>query len=232
MGIPVSGNTDKSTSGGEGCPPHTSHGWRKANSRQLTTFSEVHSHASGDHVALPVVEIAGIAAILDELEVTVFVGALEIPPAEAVAHASTNRVAIVEVGMGQRDQRGLRRTVAGSEFGLALYMYEDALVGTEVVFEHNWNLQQFQIVTNHDLVVDGGNGEIDLAHLGVDGEREIAGGLESEPTEDGELLGMIGGVGRKADFAAGYDAGASDLGGGLLHNNVAVNVNYSAVDNR
>jgi hypothetical protein len=60
----------------------------------------------------------------------------------------------------------------------------------------------------------------------------MAGGLESEPAEDGELLRIIGGVGRKANFAAGYDAGASDLRGGLFHGNVAINVDDSAVDDR
>jgi hypothetical protein len=203
------------TAGAEGC-------------RRL---SEDQADASRDHVAAPVVEIAGIIGVRRKLQVAGFVGALRIPFAKGIAHGSAQGVAMVEVGMGQYDQRAAVRAVAGSEFGLALNMDEGPLVRTKFVLDYDRHLQKLEIVANQDLIFESGGRKIDPADLGVDAEGKIM-GSEGETAVDGELFGVIGIVGGDADFAAGDDAGTAVFGGRLFHDQFAIQIEDWAVDRR
>src|ERR1700728_2377324 len=190
-----------------------------------------HAHSCRDHVALPIVEIARIVGVLIELEVAGFVGSLGIPLAKGVAHISAQGVAMVEVGMGQYDeQSGRGGAEAGCEFRPALDMHEGALVRSEFVFENDWGFDQFHVVANQNLVIHSGDGEIDLAHLSVDGDGEIAVHREDQTAEDGELLGMIGVVGGYADFASRDDARTTVLDRRFFHHHVAVEIEVSTGD--
>src|ERR1700683_468028 len=190
-----------------------------------------HAHPCRDHVALPIVEIARIVGVLIELEVAGFVGSLGIPLAKGVAHISAQGVAMVEVGMGQYDEEsGSGGAEAGCEFRPPLDVHEGALVRSEFVFENDWGFDQFHVVANQNLVIQSGDGEIDLADLSVDGDGEIAVHREGQTAEDGELLGMIGVVGGYADFASRDDARTTVLDGRFFHHHVAVEIEVSTGD--
>jgi hypothetical protein len=102
---------------------------------------------------------------------------------------------------------------------------------SEFVAEHEGQLEQFQPVAIEDLVVHHSRRHINPAHLGVDAEGEIM-TPEHQTAIDGVLLGMIVGVGRKADFASSHDAGTAVFSGGALDSQFTVDVHQAGGDGR
>src|ERR1035438_10921796 len=88
-------------------------------------LSERDSNAAGHYVCFLLPQAAGIADVVGELEITCFVGALDVPLAEVVAEAASHGVSIIEMWFGQGSGFGGGEMEAGSKFWLALRSYED-----------------------------------------------------------------------------------------------------------
>src|ERR1700739_4155951 len=106
--------------------------------------AEYDPDASGHEVAAPVIQAAWIAQARNELEVTRLVGSFGIPIPKAVAEAPPHGVAVIEVwNWQQRVCRGRRAAEARPEFRLPFGSEKRPPAWTELIFDDQRQLQQF-----------------------------------------------------------------------------------------
>src|SRR6476619_2547395 len=112
-----------------------------------------------------------------------------------------------------------------TELRCALGLDERALRRAKVVFDNDWQFQEFHGIAREDLVINGGGGHDNLANLRIHADGEIA-HAELRSAENRVLTSMVSGVGGKANFPPRDDRRAARLLVRPNHGDLAINVEF------